>query len=238
MNGPVSYSLAGGVAEIIVDDGRANALSFEVFAGLSEALDRADADSAAVVLSGRPDRFSAGFDLNVLLGSPEAAIALVRTGFETAHRLLSHPRPVVAACTGHAIAMGLFLVLSSDFRIGAADRTHQLVANEVAIGLTMPRAALAICRHRIEPRHFERVVLLAEAFDPSRGVPAGVLDVVVPADRVLDAAREKVHQLTALDPGAYAATKLRTRRELLSTLRNAIEEDATELRQLAAGQAT
>lgn len=234
MSDVVSYRVSEGVAEITMDDGRVNALSFDMFAGLATALDQAAADGSVVVLAGRPGRFSAGFDLNVLLGSSEDAVDLVRSGFEIAHRFLSHPRPVVAACTGHAVAMGLFLLLSTDLRIGAAGARHRLVANEVAIGLTMPRTALAICRHRIDPRHFDNVVLLAEEFDPRRALSAGLLDAVVEGEGVVDEARRKARKLAELDPAAFAETKLRARGDLLADLRVAIEEDATELRQRAA----
>jgi enoyl-CoA hydratase len=62
---------------------------------------------------------------------------MLERGFQLALRLLDHPAPVVIACNGHAVAMGLFLLLSGDYLIGV-DGPFRLVANEVAIGLTMP----------------------------------------------------------------------------------------------------
>jgi enoyl-CoA hydratase len=74
---------------------------------------------------------------------------------------------------------GEFLLLSGDYRIGV-EGPYRVVANEVAIGLTMPRAAIEICRLRLAPAHFQRAVLLAETYTPSDGVAAGFLDRVVP----------------------------------------------------------
>src|SRR5437763_12340365 len=108
----VSYSLEGGVAGIAMDDGKVNALSPAMLGELNAAFDRAEADRAAVVFTGRPDRFSAGFDLNVLRAMDDSARLMLRGGFELALRILSFPMPVVIACNGHAVAMGSFLLLS------------------------------------------------------------------------------------------------------------------------------
>src|SRR3954454_14120047 len=129
-----------------MDDGKVNALSIDMLDDLNAALDRAEADEAIVVLTGRGDVFCAGFDLGVLTGDGGAAVPMLRAGFELAHRVLSYRRPVIVACSGHAIAMGAFLLLSADYRIGVAGAAHKYTSNEVAIGLTMPRAAIAICR--------------------------------------------------------------------------------------------
>src|SRR5262249_2560227 len=145
------------------DDGKVNAMSPRMIAATGAAFDRARADRAAVVLTGRPGVFSAGFDLTVLRASPGDAMAMVRSGFELAARVLTHPRPVVVACTGHAVAMGVFLLLPGDSRLGVAG-AYRIVANEVAIGLTMPLPAVAILRYRLTPSCFDRAVGLAETF--------------------------------------------------------------------------
>ena len=110
----VSYRLEAGVAIVTMDDGKVNALSPAMLRELNAALDRAAEDRAVVLLTGRPGVFSAGFDLNVLRGGGPDAAEMVRAGFETAYRVLSFPLPVVMACTGHAVAMGLFLLESGD----------------------------------------------------------------------------------------------------------------------------
>jgi enoyl-CoA hydratase len=141
--------------------------------------------------------------------------------------MLSFPFPVVVACTGHAIAMGLFLLLSADHRIGAAGE-FKLVANEVAIGMTMPRAAIEITQQRVAPAHVNRVLINAEVYDPEHAVEAGLLDRVAPADELVDTAIATARAMTALDMTAHAATKRRTRQHTLANLRAAIEgEDLT-----------
>jgi enoyl-CoA hydratase len=153
----VSYHCDDTIATITIDDGKVNALSLAVLAELNAALDQAERGGAVVILAGRDGVFSAGFDLPALRGGGPDAIAMLRAGFELAARLLAFPRPVVIACTGHAVAMGVFLLLCGDYRVGATG-PYKITANEVAIGLTMPRAAVEICRQRLTPAHAARGV--------------------------------------------------------------------------------
>jgi enoyl-CoA hydratase len=213
------------IATIVMDDGRVNALSLHMLQSIDAAFERARTDNAsAVVLAGREGRFSGGFDLATLrAGGPDAA-AMLRLGFEVAAHVLAFPRPVVVAVTGHAIAMGVFLLLSGDYRVGAAG-DFKIQANEVAIGLPMPRSAVEICRQRLAPAHFNRAVILAEAYTPDDAVAAGFLDRVVPPDEVLAAARAKAEELSKLNMPAFEATKPRLRGATLEALHAAIEED-------------
>jgi enoyl-CoA hydratase len=224
----VAYRLEDSIATITMDDGRVNALSPAMLSELGGAFDRAKADQAVVVLTGRDQTFSAGFDLGVLKVGGQEAVAMIRAGFELAARILAFSRPVVIACNGHAIAMGVFLLLSADYRVGTAG-PHKITANEVAIGLTMPLPAIEICRQRIAPAHFTRAVLLAEVYSPDDAVDAGFLDRVVPASELRDSARAIAAELAKLNMDAHAASKLRARDQALSAIRASIESEAAAL---------
>ena len=222
--GALHYGRDGDVATITIDDGKVNALTPAMFGGLAGLLDRAQAEARAVVLLGRPGVFSAGFDLGVLRAGGEDASALLRAGFELAARLASFPVPVVIGCTGHAIAMGAFLVLCGDYRIGA-DGPFTIRANEVAIGMTVPDAAIKICRARLSPAHLGRVLLLAERYEPAGAAAAGFLDEVRPDAEVAGAAKAAARRLCELDLPSHAATKLALRGELAAAVRAAAERD-------------
>ncbi len=229
----VSYQLEGNIATIAMDDGKANALSLQMLAGVNGALDRASADDAVVVLTGRTGIFSGGFDLKVLrAGGPDAA-DMLEQGFLLALRLLEHPAPVVIACNGHAVAMGSFLLLSGDYRIGV-DGPFRLVANEVAIGLTMPWAAIEICRQRLAPAHFNRAVILAEPYGPTEGVAAGFLDRVVDETGLGETAAAVATSFAALDRPAHAATKAHARGPALTAIRAGLDRDQDTFRSLRA----
>ena len=225
----VDYELRDGIATITMDDGKVNVLSPAMLSALNGALDRAAEDGAVVVLSGRAGVFCAGFDLSVLNAGGPDAVAMLLSGFELAARVLSFPLPVVIACSGHALAMGSFLLLSADYRIGTAG-SFRIGANEVAIGLTMPAFGVEICRQRLTPSCFNRAVVNAEMFSPESAVVAGFLDAVVPAPELVDAARSQATTLGSLDLGAHAATKLRARDQALRAVRAAIADDADALR--------
>jgi enoyl-CoA hydratase len=228
----VSYQLEDDVATIVMDDGKVNALSSEMLTSIGEALDRSIADEAAVVLTGRTGVFSGGFDLKVLTAGGADAARMLEDGFELALRLLEHPTPVVIASNGHTIAMGVFLLLSGDYRIGV-DGPFQIVANEVAIGLTMPLAAIEICRQRLAPSHLHRVVSLAEVYTPSEGVAAGLLDQVVGADDLLPTAATLASAFAGLDRRAHRSTKLRAREPALRAIREGLDQDRKAFRQMA-----
>ena len=229
MSNLVAYEFEQPICTITLDDGKVNSLSPQMLGEINAALDQAEKDGAIVILAGRPDRFSAGFDLKVVAGGGTTAVNMLIDGFRLGERLLSFPTPVVVACTGHALAMGSFLLLSVDYRIGA-DGAYKIGANEVAIAMTMPRFAVEICRQRLAPAHFHRAVNTAEIYTPAGAVEAGFLDEVVPADALMTAACGKATALAALSLPAHKATKLRSREKALQAVGEAIAADEAELR--------
>jgi enoyl-CoA hydratase len=224
----VRYELNEGVATITMDDGKANVLSPAMQRALHAALDRADADEAVVVLAGRDGRFSAGFDLQVIAAGGLESVDMVIGGFELAVRLLERDRPNVIACTGHAMAMGVFLLLAGDDRIGAAG-AFKIGANEVAIGMTMPWFAIEMMRLRLSPSGVQRSAVLAEVFDPIGAVTIGYLDHIVDPEHVLPVARERAASYRGLHPRAHRETKQRLRGDAVARLREAIETDRAGL---------
>jgi enoyl-CoA hydratase len=228
----VSYRSEGGIATISLDDGKRNALSSRMLDAIDAALDRAEAERTPVVVAGRVDVFSAGFDLTVLRGGGQAeARSMFMKGFKLSRRLLSFPLPVIVACTGHAIAMGAFLLLSADYRVGA-EGSYKFIANEVALGLTLPASAVEICRQRLAPAHFQRVTILSELYAPESAVAAGFLDRVVPVEQVSAVAHELARGFAKLNLQAHAATKLRVRAQALAALDAALEADEAYFRSL------
>ncbi len=229
----LTYGAADGVATITLDDGKVNVLSPAMLAAINEALDRAERDAAgggvrAVVLRGRPGVFSAGFDLKTLRAGGTAGVEMLVSGFELSLRLLSFELPVLAACTGHALAMGSFLLLSTDVRIGL-DGPYRIGANEVAIGMTMPGYGVEICRQRLTPARFNEAVITAYIYDVAGAVEAGFLDAAAGEAEFDGAIAARAAQLTELDPVAHARTKLVTRDQTLKAIRAAVEADRAAL---------
>jgi len=212
------YELQDGIATIAMDDGKANALSAAMLGELAAAFDRAERDAAVVVLSGRERTFSGGFDLRC---EPAGWPEMVGAGARLAERMLSFPQPVLAACNGNAVAMGAFLLLAADLRIGVAGDV-KLGLNEVAIGLTMPYFAVALARHRLARPFADRCVVTGALLGPQEACAAGFLDRVVEPARLPEEARAAAHALAGIDRAAHAATKLRVRARALEGVREGI----------------
>lgn len=223
----VQYQLRDGVAVVTLDDGKRNALPTAVLRAIDDAFARAERDRAAVVLTGREGVFSAGFDLKVMKAGGPAALAMLRAGYSLPARIMDHPFPVVAACNGHAFAMGVFMMLSADTVIGARG-DFQIAANEVAIGLPMPRVPCTVMRQRLTPAAFQRATVLAEHFTPESALAAGFFDELVEPDALLDRAMAVAAKLRALDMGAHAFTKHRVRAEQISAIRRQVPLDLVD----------
>jgi enoyl-CoA hydratase len=225
------YRLEGTTAFIQMDDGKANALSDVMISELLGALDRAEKEASALVLSGRPDRFCAGFDLRVMMSSPEAAKSLLSRGADLLMRLYGSPLPVVIACTGHALAGGALVLLTGDLRVGAAG-AFRVGLNEVSIGMPVPILAMELARDRLATTELARATLRAQIYEPSEAARVGYLDEVVAAEHVVARATEEAAKLGALPRFAYHGTKTRMRRRTIEHIRASLDED---MRTIAAG---
>ena len=220
----VTYQREESIAVITMNDGKVNALGPDMLAAINAELDRAEGeDAGAVVIAGNDRVFSGGFDLKVFRsGDVDASIAMLKAGFELSHRLLSFPKPVVAACTGHAIAMGSFLACSTDHRIAAPGYTFQ--ANEVAIGMVLPYPALEVMKLRLTRSAYQQAVGLSKTFLSDTALAGGWVDELVMPDMVLDRAREAAHEFaTTLNAKAHYACKMRARQETLDAIRSGID---------------
>jgi len=228
MAGPLTIEQRGVVTVLHLDDGKANALSFELIAAIRAAVAAAEQDDAvgAVVIHGRDGRFSGGFDLGVMFGDDTSRIIeLVADGGDLVRHLWGSAVPVVAACTGSAVAAGALTLLGCDVRVGA-DVPCKIGLNEVAIKMVLPDWALMIAFERLSKRHVHRATANARLTGAKDAVDVGFLDEVVAADRLLDRAVEVAAELAdTLDPDAYRRTVDKTRGEVLDRMERQILAD-------------
>ena len=207
------------IALIRMDDGKANAINFEMLAALNAALDTAEAEAKAIVLAGRDGRFSGGFDLNAFasLGA-DGVYKLLDAGAELLLRLYGGPLPVVAACTGHAIAMGVFILNACDTRVGASGE-YKIGANEAITGMNLPIFAMELARDRLSPQHLTRAMVQGFIYDPAGAVEAGYLDMLAEADKVEAKALAVAGQLAQLPGKSYAWNKKSIRKGTLDRIK-------------------
>ncbi len=221
----VDYKCEDGIAIIRMDDGKANVLGFDMFEQLNKAFDQAQSDTAVVIFTGREGGiFSGGFDLKIMMSGAENAIKLTCTGSRFALKILQFPYPVIIANTGHAIAMGAFLHLAADYRIGADEGTKTGL-NETQIGMTMHSFGIEMAREFIPKNWLNRSLINGEIFIPKDALACGYYDEIITKDKVMERAKEKARELRLLNMRAFKGTKLKSRQVLFETLETALKAD-------------
>ncbi|HET8869787.1 MAG TPA: crotonase/enoyl-CoA hydratase family protein [Aquabacterium sp.] len=221
----VSYQLQDGIATLTLSNGKVNAVSPDVIDAFNRALDQAEQDKAVVIITGQPGILSGGYDLKEMMKGPQNALDLVAKGSTLARRMLSHPFPIIVACSGHAVAKGAFILLSADYRVGI-DGPFNIGLNEVQIGMTMHHVGIELARDRLTKAVFQRSVINGEMFNPQGAREAGFLDAVVATpEELMPAALAMAQQLKKINMTAHTKTKLKVRKALLETLDAAIEID-------------
>lgn len=206
------------IATITMDDGKANAINPDMVSALNGALDRAEADAKAVIVTGRPGRFSGGFDLKYFqTAGPEGMAALVNDGGRLAHRIYGFPMPVIGAISGHAIAMGCFIAQSCDMRIGMAG-DFKIGANETAIDMVLPVFAQELLHARVRSDRLTETAILARLYDPEAAVEVGYLDQVAEPDALITEAATLARMLAELPVKAYAGNKRAIRKDTLDAI--------------------
>lgn len=215
----VTTTISDGVARIAFDDGKVNALSTQRLSALSAALDEARKAEAIALIVGRPGIFSAGFDMKTFAQGPAAAREMLAAGVKAIIDILSHPRPVVTWCAGHAYPMGAFLMLAADMRFGV-DGDFRIGMNETAIGLAVPDFALALATARLNPAA-SAAIPVARMFSPREAVAAGYLDYCGDAADIGARVEREIAALKKLSSAAFASTKARLNAPLIAAVANA-----------------
>ena len=214
------------VSIITLDDGKANVFSTAMSETINTILDQVPEDKGSLLITGKPGLFSAGFDLKTISGGdPKAAIEMTTAGFRLLSRIYSFPRPIVAASSGHAIALGAFLLCCADYRIGAKGN-FIVQANETRNGMSIPTPILEISKSRILKNHWYRAILNAEAYSISDSIDAGYLDEVVDPEDLMSKSLEVAKDLATLSHPHYKLTKDLDQKDILGRINASINEMA------------
>ena len=217
----------GDVSIITLNDGKANVFSPEMSSTVSNLLDQVPGDKGSLVITGRPGIFSAGFDLKIISsGDADAVAAMVKAGFTLLARIYNFPRPVIAACSGHGVALGAFLLCCADYRLGAKGQ-FIVQANETRNNMSIPTPILEISKSRISKTHWYRAILNAEAYPVEKAIEPGYLDEVTEPDNLMIRAMEVANDLATLGHPHYKLTKDLDQKETLKRIHDAIGKVAS-----------
>ena len=210
----------GDVRELRMNRPPVNALTGELLGEVRAAMERATKEGAkGIVLSGSPGRFSAGFDLPLLLGLERKEIAKTwQELYGLLRTIAASPIPTVAAMTGHAIAGGTVIAMFCDRRVMAAG-DYKLGLNEVQLGIHLPPVVLACLRRLVGPRVAEYLAVTGPLLSPQQALQFGLVDELDEPDFVVNRAVEWCQCVAAL-PEAAMSTRHDARADLVALFEN------------------
>ena len=214
--------LDNGVAKIDIDNGKANAISLEVATDIINALDRAKDEAKAILICGNAGIFSAGFDVKVLAQGMDVAQEMLNQGMLMTEKIYSHPLPVIAACEGHSVGMGVFIMLASDYRVGAQGE-FAIRLPETAIGMHFNTILKVIAKSHINSNHHSLAIVQSRPYTPDQAAQAGMLDEVVEPSKVIEQAMLRAEELVALPGDQFATNKLHMREENIEEIRKSLD---------------
>jgi enoyl-CoA hydratase len=215
----IDSKISDGIAVITMNHGKVNALDIELCDALAKRFaDLRSADAKAVVLTGQGKIFSAGVNLVRLADGGETYI---RKFLPALHRLFEavffHPKPVVAAVNGHAIAGGAVLACCADRRIMALE-SGRIGVTEILVGVPFPALAFEIMRHATPQYFFTETILSGATFPADQAAHRGWINHVVEPAQLMVRSLVAAQELAALSPSAFAQTKMQIRQPVTERL--------------------
>ncbi len=208
----VTIESHGPVAVLRLQREPANAIDVEFAQAIECAYsDAMHLDPRALVITGAGRFFSGGLDLEAVPAySPEQQRALMLTANRMIAKLYACPVPTVAAVNGHAVAAGLILALSADYRIGpSGDASFGLT--EARVGIPFPAGAMVVLNAELAAHHVRYITLRASTFNADEARSRGVFDEVQPADQVMKRALEVACDMASMPADGYRRIKQQLR---------------------------
>lgn len=216
-----------GVAVVELSRGVTNAINPKLIIELSSAmreLSQNDLIDGFLLTSSNTKFFSIGLDIpSVYDLSIVKFREFYRSFTDLCLQILSIPKPVIAAITGHAIAGGYILALCCDYRFIAEGR--KLVGlNEIKLGVPVPYVADCMLRHLVGYRIARDVMDKGEFFEPSVATKLGLVDQVTTPELLIPASVEEVYNLSAHSPEAYSLIKRNRIEPILDEVKRGLDD--------------
>ena len=205
----------GDIAILKMVHGKANALDIEMLEAIVAQFKQLETSPArATVLTGQGRMFSAGVDLPRLTAG---GADYVRKFLPALHRLYDtvfhHPKPVIAAINGHAIAGGCVLACCADKRIAVRDG-GRIGVTELLVGVPFPTMAMEVMRFATPSQYYPDTILSGAIFPTDVALVRGLIDEIVEPEALMDYAIATAQTLAKLPPATFALTKRQLRQGL------------------------
>ena len=195
----ILYEKDAGIAVIRLNRPRVmNAMNKQLWIDFQAALRdaRADAEIKAVIVTGEGRAFSTGADLKESkTRTIEAYREYLEELQEASRMILRFEKPTIAAVNGYALGSGYELALACDIRIAAEDA--QIGSPEARVTSSVTGGAFRLIQDLIGPGKARELLFTAENIDGREAERIGLVNKAVPADRLMDAAREMAGKIAA-----------------------------------------
>jgi enoyl-CoA hydratase len=227
----IETSEQAGVAVLRMADGKVNAMSIDFCAAVTTTFEQL-LPARAVVLTGTGRIFSAGVDLLRLLdGGPDYIRQFLPALSTMLAAVFTHPKPVVAAINGHAVAGGAVLAACADRRIMAREG-GRIGVTEMLVGVPFPALALEIVRFAVPARHLPEFTLSGATYTTDAALDRGWIDEIAEPTELLEDALAVATELAELSPPAFAQTKRQLRQAVTERMAQsgaAIDKAVTDI---------
>ena len=215
------------VAIVRMQHGKANALDIEFCEALAARFHTLRKDAArGVVLTGAGKMFSAGVDLKRLSAG---GADYVRRFLPALHKLYEevffHPKPVVAAINGYAVAGGAVLACCADRRI-MGHESGRIGVTELLVGVPFPALAFEILRASVPAEYLAEFAYSGATYMTDDALECGWVDEIAELEELLEDAVAVAKELATISPAAFAETKSQIRAPVAE--RYAATGEATE----------
>jgi len=234
---PIATTVVDRVLRIeIARPEKKNALTPPMYAALTEAFRRADADTQIRVatLTGRGGSFTSGNDLLDFMNTPPAGPESPVIQF--LHALATFTKPLVVGVQGHAIGIGTTMLAHAD--IVYADATAKFQMPFVNLGLCPEGASTFLLPRIMGPARANALLMFAEPFDAQHALACGLLSAVLPNEGFVDAVYARAAVLAEKPPVSLRLTKELLRRTTKDAVMEAFTEEGTHfLNQLGSEEA-
>ena len=221
------------IAIVTLKHGKANALDIEFCDALTKCFEELRTSAArAVVVTGQGGIFSAGVDLiRANAGGADYMrkfLPVLNRSFES---IFFHPKPLVAAINGHAMAGGAVLACCADRRIMARSG-GRIGVTELLVGVPFPALAFEAVRLAVPSRYLPESLFSGATYEADIALQRGWVEEVVTADALMPRAIAAAQSLAQLAPAAFAQTKKQLRQEIRERLNQngaAVDKAVTEI---------
>jgi len=193
----------GEVFVLTMDDGenRWNTTFVREFAAALDEIEASDGPAALVTTSSSQKFFSNGLDLDWRRSEGEHRggdrDVFADEFMKLMGRIITLPIPSLAAINGHAFGAGFMCALCHDIRFMREDRGY-VCANEVEIGMVIPRPELALFRHKLPMNAFFETVQLARRWKGPDAQQAGIVQQIAAMDNLLEQSLARAAELARL----------------------------------------